>query len=52
MAEDDPFADLGETLENEPDEEPQGSDEASESEAAEQTSPQEPVQQRDRKSVV
>ena len=47
MAEDDPFADLGETLEDEPDEEPQDSDEASESEVTEQTSPQEPVQQRD-----
>ena len=47
MAEDDPFADLGETLEDEPDDEPQDSDEASESEATEQTSSQEPVQQRD-----
>ena len=42
MAEDDPFADLGETLEDEP----QDLDEASESEATEQISPQEPVQQR------
>jgi len=47
MAEDDPFADLGETLEDEPDDEPQDSDEASESEATEEASPQESVQQRD-----
>ena len=47
MAEDDPFADLGETLEDDPDVEPQDSDEASESEATERTSPQKPVQQRD-----
>ena len=47
MAEDDPFADLGETLESEPDNEPQDTDETTESEATEETSPQKPVQQND-----
>ena len=39
MADDDPFADLGETLEDEPDDEPQDTDEASEPETTEETSP-------------
>lgn len=47
MADDDPFADLGETLEDEPDDESQDSAEAFESEAAEETSFQEPVERRD-----
>jgi len=47
MAEDDPFADLGETLEDEPDDEPQDTDEATESETIEETSSQESVQQQD-----
>jgi len=44
MAEDDPFADLGETLEGEPDDESQDTDEASESEAAEETSARESIE--------
>lgn len=47
MAEDDPFADLGETLEDELDDEPQDTDDASESEAAEETPVQESAEQRD-----
>jgi len=47
MAEDDPFADLGETLEDEPDDEPQDTDEAPESETTEGTSPQNFVESRD-----
>ena len=47
MAEDDPFADLGETLENEPDDEPQDTDEASEPETTEETSTQGSVEPRD-----
>jgi len=47
MAEDDPFADLGETLEDEPDDEPQDTDEATKSETIEETSSQESVQQQD-----
>ena len=47
MAEDDPFADLGETLEDEPDDEPQGTDEASEPETTEETSTQDSVKPRD-----
>mgnify|MGYP006279491391 CR=1 FL=1 len=43
MAEDDPFADLGETLEDEPDDEPQDTDEASEPEKKEETSTQDSV---------
>ena len=46
MAEDDPFADLGETLEDEPDDEPQDTDEATEPETTEETSAQEPVERR------
>ncbi|SNR67216.1 hypothetical protein SAMN06266787_10964 [Halorubrum ezzemoulense] len=41
MTEDDPFADLGETLEDEPDDEPQETDEPSELEGIEKTSSQE-----------
>ena len=44
MAEDDPFADLGETLENEPDDEPQDTDEATEPETKEETSTQDSVE--------
>ena len=47
MAEDDPFADLGETLEDEPDDEPQDTDEASEPETTEETSAQDSVEPRD-----
>jgi hypothetical protein len=47
MAEDDPFADLGETLEDEPDDEPQDTDEASEPETTEETSTQDSVEPRD-----
>lgn len=47
MAEDDPFADLGETLEDEPDDEPQDTDEAVESEANTENSAQESVESRD-----
>jgi len=46
MAEDDPFADLGETLENEPEDEPQDTDEASEPETTEETSTQDSVEPR------
>jgi hypothetical protein len=46
MAEDDPFADLGETLEDEPDDEPR-EETASESEPTEETPPQDSVDQRD-----
>ncbi len=46
MAEDDPFADLGETLEDEPDDELQDTDEASESEKTEETSTQDSVEPR------
>ena len=47
MAEDDPFADLGATLEDEPDDEPQDMDEAPESEAMEETSARELAEPRD-----
>jgi hypothetical protein len=47
MAEDDPFADLGETLEDEPDDEPQDTSEAAESGASEETSAQESGASRD-----
>jgi len=47
MSEDDPFADLGETLENEPDDEPEDTDEASEPEATEETPPRESAEPRD-----
>ena len=47
MAEDDPFADLGETLEDEPDDEPQDTDEVSEPETTEDTSTQGSVEPRD-----
>ena len=47
MAEDDPFADLGETLEDEPGDEPQDMDEAPESEATEETSARESAEPRD-----
>jgi hypothetical protein len=47
MAEDDPFAFLGETLEDEPDDEPQDMDSTSESEDDEEISPREPIDQRD-----
>jgi len=47
MAEDDPFADLGETLEDEPDDEPQDTDEGSEPETTEDTSTQDSVEPRD-----
>ena len=47
MAEDDPFADLGETLEDEPDDEPQDTDEVSEPETTEETSAQDSVEPRD-----
>ena len=44
MSDDDPFADLGETLEDEPDDEPQDTDDVSESEGDAETSSQEPVE--------
>ena len=47
MTEDDPFADLGETLEDEPDDGPQDTDEASEPETTEDTSTQDSVEPRD-----
>ena len=47
MADDDPFADLGETLEDEPDDEPQNTDEPSEPETTEETSAQDSVEPRD-----
>ena len=47
MAEDDPFADLGETLEDEPDDKPQDTDEVSEPETTEDTSTQDSVEPRD-----
>lgn len=47
MAEDDPFADLGETLEDEPDDEPRDTDEVSEPETTEDTSTQDSVEPRD-----
>jgi len=47
MAEDDPFADLGDTLEEEPDDEPQETVEESESESDEGTPSQEPVEPQD-----
>ncbi len=47
MAEDDPFADLGETLEDEPDDEPQDTDEASEPESMEETPTQDSVEPQD-----
>jgi hypothetical protein len=47
MAEDDPFADLGETLEDEPDDEPQDTDETSESETTKETSARDSVEPRD-----
>ena len=47
MADDDPFADLGETLEDEPDDEPQDTDEASEPETTEETSNQDSAEPRD-----
>jgi len=46
MSDDDPFADLGETLEDEPDDEPQDTDDASESGGDEETTSQEPVERR------
>ena len=47
MSEDDPFADLGETLEDVPDDEPQDTDEKSESETTEETSARDSVEPRD-----
>ena len=47
MAEDDPFADLGETLEDESDDEPQDTDGSSEPETTEETSTQDSVEPRD-----
>jgi len=47
MADDDPFADLGETLEDEPDDETQDTEEASEPETKEDTSTQDSVEPRD-----
>jgi hypothetical protein len=47
MAEDDPFADLGETLEDEPDDEPQDTDEATESEGPEEPSARDSIEARD-----
>ena len=47
MADDDPFADLGETLEDEPDDEPQDTDEVSEPETTKETSTQDSVEPRD-----
>ena len=47
MAEDDPFADLGETLEDEPDDEPQDTDEASEPEAVEESPARESAEPQD-----
>jgi len=44
MSDDDPFADLGETLEDEPDDEPQDTDDASESGGDGETLSQEPVE--------
>jgi hypothetical protein len=44
MSEDDPFADLGETLEDEPDDEPQDTDDVSESEGDAETPSQAPVE--------
>ncbi|GAA0528717.1 hypothetical protein [Halorubrum aquaticum] len=46
MTDDDPFADLGETLEDEPDDQTQDTKEASESAATEENPPQEEVKQR------
>ena len=46
MSDDDPFADLGETLEEEPDDEPQDTDDTSESEGDEKMPPREPVERR------
>ena len=47
MAEDDPFADLGETLQDEPDDGPRDTGEATESDATAETSSRESVQRRD-----
>jgi hypothetical protein len=47
MADDDPFADLGETLDDEPDDEPQDTDKTSGSGATEEVSAQESVEPRD-----
>ncbi|GCF16056.1 hypothetical protein Harman_39910 [Haloarcula mannanilytica] len=47
MAEDDPFADLGETLEDEPDNESQDTDDGSESTVTEESHSRESVEQRD-----
>ncbi|AJF27945.1 MULTISPECIES: hypothetical protein [Haloarcula] len=47
MSEDDPFADLGETLEDEPDDETQETDEASDSETTAEAPVQESVKPRD-----
>jgi hypothetical protein len=47
MAEDDPFADLGETLEDEPDTETPDTDGTSESSTTEESQSQDPVEQRD-----
>ncbi|MBV0926416.1 hypothetical protein KTS45_19605 [Halomicroarcula limicola] len=47
MAEDDPFADLGETLEDEPDDKPPDTNGTSKSEGDEETPPQERVERRD-----
>ncbi|MDB2294246.1 hypothetical protein PM085_18710 [Halorubrum ezzemoulense] len=46
-SEDDPFADLGETLEDEPDDESQDTDGVSESETTEETSARDSVEPRD-----
>lgn len=47
MPEDDPFADLGATLEDEPDDEPQDTNEATESQATGEISVRESVEPRD-----
>ena len=47
MADDDPFADLGETLEDEPEDESQDTDETSEPETTEETSSQDSAEPRD-----
>jgi hypothetical protein len=47
MSDDDPFADLGDTLEGEPDDNTENTNKASESEAVDETSSQEAVPQHD-----
>lgn len=47
MSDDDPFADLGETLEDEPDDEEPATDEGSEASTTEESPSQEPVERRD-----